>query len=260
MTACNSDKCPCPDCPAAKRVAASKAARAAHKHPDQHVAVPGATAIRFFPSGKRIYSGYRGADMLWSWRVWRVYPDGVTWFRKHDERRQKFFGAPWRYTPSPYSPASEDTWVRGAFHNAEIKPHVAVAGSMMSADRDPYARFASGGWVPPRRFGKSEFLRWDMHRRNEAIKQESVMTPLMLEVLLHAYYAAERFPRFNAPAYHEAVRRLTRDGLIEATSGREQANNPGWMIRTTEKGNVYVKALLNVPLPVQSEPEWRMPA
>jgi hypothetical protein len=31
------------------------------------------------------------------------------------------------------------------------------------------------------------------------------MTPLMLEVLLHAYYAAERFPRFNAPAYHEAV-------------------------------------------------------
>jgi hypothetical protein len=32
------------------------------------------------------------------------------------------------------------------------------------------------------------------------------------------------------------------------------------VIRTTEKGNVYVKALLNTPLPVQTEPEWRMPA
>lgn len=104
---------------------------------------------------------------------------------------------------------------------------------------------------------------WDTkvgYRRDHNGNMEYAMTPFMLEVLLHAHYSVEFFPRMHAPAYSESFQRLTNLGLIEVTSVRERIECKTHIIKTTPKGRVYVKALLDLPLPVQSEPQWSMPA
>jgi hypothetical protein len=177
--------------PTPRNTEASQRARALGQHPDQQGRfVAGAEVVRTYPNGKKIYRGYgrNNPSLIWSWRVWRrlPYEDGL-FPQVHDEVSQRFFGAPWSYERfansieyrerkrvgsieheetiifhgNPATPVDESHWLRGAFHNAEIKPHVAVAGSMMSADATPMrgSRPAAGSRRACAR--QDEFLRWE---------------------------------------------------------------------------------------------------
>lgn len=92
------------------------------------------------------------------------------------------------------------------------------------------------------------------------IKPEgNAMSPIMLEIMLHAHYSCEAFHRWHAPIYGPSVRKLKSLGLIENTENSERGTS-GWTIKATEKGKVYVAALLATPMPIKPEPEWRMPS
>lgn len=78
------------------------------------------------------------------------------------------------------------------------------------------------------------------------------MTPLEIEILLHYYYTGgEDFPRRNAPAAQEAIARFLNLGLLEVAS-----HPTGAQYHATKGVEVYVEALMAVPLPVR---KWLIP-
>ncbi len=42
-------------------------------------------------------------------------------------------------------------------------------------------------------------------------------------------------------------------------SKEQRAEYPGWAYKATMKGQCYIKALTDVPLPVRTDPVWTMP-
>ena len=74
------------------------------------------------------------------------------------------------------------------------------------------------------------------------------MSPLEIMVLLHHYFAAERWPR-PSPAYSDALARFLNCGLIEPNP-----ENPSGY-DCTPRGVAFVKALQATPLPVR-EAKW----
>ena len=80
------------------------------------------------------------------------------------------------------------------------------------------------------------------------------MTPLQLEILLHYYACANDFRDgdFSAPAVREAIDRFKDGEMLTIDDGKGVAT---YML--TERGRVYVEAVLAVPLP---ERRWVMPA
>lgn len=84
------------------------------------------------------------------------------------------------------------------------------------------------------------------------------MTPIEIEIMLHYYSRANDFRDgdFNAPAVEVALAKLVNVGLL--------AHGPNLRVRgylpthyhITEGGEVYVRALKAVPLPVR---QWVMP-
>lgn len=85
------------------------------------------------------------------------------------------------------------------------------------------------------------------------------MNVITLEVMLHCFYACEQFHLPNSEAYRRALHRLLAEKMIEPTTELERSRATGWDYKATEKGRVYVHALVATPLPVQSKPEWVMP-
>lgn len=88
------------------------------------------------------------------------------------------------------------------------------------------------------------------------------MSPLKLQMMLHFYAVCEPFApekTRTSPAYTQFVRELLRDGLIERPTKEQQKKCPGWAYRATEKGRVFVQALLETPMPVAAKPKWVMP-
>lgn len=81
------------------------------------------------------------------------------------------------------------------------------------------------------------------------------MNAITLHILVHYYYEVRDFRDgdLTAPAVRDAVSQLRAQDLIAPTNGDEDA--PTYEL--TDKGKVYVRALLRVPLPVQA---WAMPA
>lgn len=79
------------------------------------------------------------------------------------------------------------------------------------------------------------------------------MTPLQLEILLHYYACANDFRDgdFSAPAVREAIDRFKASEMLTINIERSAAT---YML--TERGRVYVEAVLVVPLP---EKRWVMP-
>lgn len=80
------------------------------------------------------------------------------------------------------------------------------------------------------------------------------MTPLELSILIHYRGCANDFRDgdFSAPAVREAINTFRDDLLLlEATDGLTRAG-----YRLTQRGHVFVDALCETPLPVQS---WVMP-
>jgi hypothetical protein len=75
----------------------------------------------------------------------------------------------------------------------------------------------------------------------------SINTPSNLELLLHCFYSPEPHPRYTASAIQEGIGYLLNNEMITASDS---------YYRTTEKGNAYIKYLMNVPFPVQ---KWEIP-
>lgn len=86
------------------------------------------------------------------------------------------------------------------------------------------------------------------------------MTPLAIEILLHYHGHAYDYREgdFSAPAVRELIDRFRGDNPLYTDSGmleiETQMGNRSY--RLTDKGRVYVAALLSVPLPVQV---WVLP-
>jgi hypothetical protein len=88
------------------------------------------------------------------------------------------------------------------------------------------------------------------------------MNIVTLEVLLHCFYRVEAFP-YDSPAAQDAHAWLQSNELIEESIRSRVVNegSQGPLIeprtyRVTERGRVYINALISVPLPVLA---WRMP-
>lgn len=86
------------------------------------------------------------------------------------------------------------------------------------------------------------------------------MTPLRLSIALHYHYATTDFldGDFTAPAVGEAMSEFLRQGLLKEAPSPQQGQTAmpaEWV--ATERLTVFVKALTEIPLPVQA---WVMPA
>lgn len=71
------------------------------------------------------------------------------------------------------------------------------------------------------------------------------MTPLYVELLLHAYCRGDVFPRRGAPAVEDAIIDLVARGAIEF------CDEPN-MIRATPMGTAWVKLICRTPAPTQA--------
>lgn len=69
------------------------------------------------------------------------------------------------------------------------------------------------------------------------------MTPNDIEVLIHCYVTPAPHPRRSAPAVHDAIDMLLREGLIYET-------NEG-CYGTTERGAAHITQLCDTPFPKQ---------
>ena len=74
------------------------------------------------------------------------------------------------------------------------------------------------------------------------------LAPVHIRILLDSYVSVHP-PKENAFVINDFTRELNQAGLIVRGIG---LSDDKWV--TTEKGNVFVQAMLNLPLPV-----WSMP-
>jgi hypothetical protein len=84
------------------------------------------------------------------------------------------------------------------------------------------------------------------------------MTLLEIKILIHYYIYSTDLPDegFYDPNIQEAIESLRdKSKLLEPTHLTDVFHDPHY--RLTERGYVYLQALLNVPLPIQV---WVMPA
>lgn len=83
------------------------------------------------------------------------------------------------------------------------------------------------------------------------------MTPLQIEILLHYYTRTDDYREgdFSAPAVCEAINDF-RDRPDGPLISQEQVICRHACYALTERGKVFVEAILSLPLPVQ---EWVMP-
>lgn len=75
-----------------------------------------------------------------------------------------------------------------------------------------------------------------------------MMTPLILELLLHCYHSPEPHPRADTRAIRDGIEFLSAHEMIEPC-GR------GW--KSTEKAKIWILHILSVPFPVK---RWEFPA
>lgn len=88
------------------------------------------------------------------------------------------------------------------------------------------------------------------------------MPPMKISMMLH--FAVRRGPftpeaQRTSPAYTTFVKELLRDGMIERPTKEQREEWDGWAYKATLKGQCYVKALTEVPMPVRTDPVWTMP-
>lgn len=93
-------------------------------------------------------------------------------------------------------------------------------------------------------------------------KDATTMPLLKIKLMLHFASVVGPFapePTRRSEAYVTFVRELLKDGMIERPTKAQRAANPGWAYKATLRGQCYVKALAELPLPVRTNPEWTMP-
>lgn len=79
------------------------------------------------------------------------------------------------------------------------------------------------------------------------------MSPLQLQILLHYRGSATDFREgdFSAPSVREAIDWFKFEGMLAETNGDGYA-----CYRLTQRANVYIDAMLELPFPEQ---KWVMP-
>lgn len=95
-----------------------------------------------------------------------------------------------------------------------------------------------------------------------APKRKTTMTPLKIKMMLHFATVLGPFtpePMRTSPAYTMYVKELLHDGMIERPTHEQRETFTGWAYKATPRGQCYVKALTNMPLPVRTDPVWAMP-
>lgn len=89
------------------------------------------------------------------------------------------------------------------------------------------------------------------------------MPVLKLQMLLHFSHSRTMFGPESlrtSASYTRFIVELLHDDLVERPSKKERSVHPGWAYKATLRGQFFVKALTEVPLPVRTNPEWAMPA
>jgi len=81
------------------------------------------------------------------------------------------------------------------------------------------------------------------------------MTPVQMEYLLHCFYCPEPFPR-DSQSFQDAHDRLLAEKLIERSETYSTREADVYM--TTPRGDMMVRALEEVPLPIPAS-GWVMP-
>lgn len=81
------------------------------------------------------------------------------------------------------------------------------------------------------------------------------MSPFEIKILLHIYTTPAEFPlsERSVPLHRETTSRFMDDGLITASGVCCQDEHP---FKLTERGRVYLDAMMSLPLPEQ---RWVMP-
>jgi hypothetical protein len=76
-----------------------------------------------------------------------------------------------------------------------------------------------------------------------------MMTPLMMEILLHYYYSPEEYRDgdLSAPAVHDSIQWACCEGLLEPI----MKNQYGATFKSTDRCRALVNAWCDMPLPVQ---------
>jgi len=77
-----------------------------------------------------------------------------------------------------------------------------------------------------------------------------MITPLHLEILIHAYTRPSPMPNCDAPAVIEYAQDLFDWHMIKFYD-RDQE-----IFESTSRGKVWLRAMLSVPMPIQ---QWRIP-
>jgi hypothetical protein len=85
--------------------------------------------------------------------------------------------------------------------------------------------------------------------------KEEDMRIIDMEVILHHFYRTDPFPQ-DTPIVHDAHARLLEEKLIELNDDIPVINPCTKHWEVTERGRVFVNALMSVPLPVAA---WKMP-
>lgn len=80
------------------------------------------------------------------------------------------------------------------------------------------------------------------------------MTPLLIEMLLHYHYSGVDYREgdFQAPSVREGIDWLRDEARMIENDDESRRRT----YKLSERGEIYVKALMTVPLPVQV---WAMP-
>jgi len=76
-----------------------------------------------------------------------------------------------------------------------------------------------------------------------------------LEVMLHHFYRSSPFPH-DTPAYRDAHIELLKEQLIETCDNPKADGVKHSNLVLTERGRIFVNALISVPLPVKA---WCIP-
>lgn len=72
-------------------------------------------------------------------------------------------------------------------------------------------------------------------------------TPNLLEVLLHYHVSPDPHPRIDAPAVQGAIDAMLHEGILQSDLSRDS------QYALTERGEVWLKMLLDTPLPIRLE-------
>lgn len=93
-------------------------------------------------------------------------------------------------------------------------------------------------------------------------EKKKMMTVLKIKLMLHFASVLGPYPVEHvrtSSAYTTFVKELLHEGMIERPTREQREAFKGWAYKATPRGQCYVKALTETPLPVRTDPVWAMP-